>query len=147
MIYSHKHKLIILDTNVIISAHLTKHDDAATRKVYQAATDEFCWLLYSEDILREYIRVLHYPKFQFDKATIRGILDYIVAHGLKLSADPADIKLVDHTDQPFFDLVTTKSAGVPLLITGNLRHYPVCHFVMSPRRFYLRGGVMRAGRP
>lgn len=145
--YSHKHKLIILDTNVIISAHLTKHDNAATRKVYNFATNEFCWLIYSEDIMREYIRVLHYPKFNFSKETIRKILDYIVHNGLQLVADPSDVQLTDRTDQPFFDLVTTKSAGVPLLVTGNLRHYPRCHFVVSPRGFYLRGGVMRAGRP
>ena len=32
-------KLAVIDTNVIIAAHITKHDDSATRRIIRAVSD------------------------------------------------------------------------------------------------------------
>jgi len=137
MNYSKINNLIILDTNVIISAQLSKHPDSATKQVYGYATNGNKTPLYSKQILNEYIKVLYYPKFKFDKKIIKKVLSEICQNGIKITPTPSQTKLSDQKDQPFYDLVTTKSAGTPILITGNLKHFPETPFILSPRQYLL----------
>lgn len=134
MKFSMLNNSLILDTNVIVSAHLSRNLDATTRRVYDLTYGQH-WLIYSKDILREYVRVLSYPKFKFSPDLIRKILRHINQIGIAVIPSPNEVRLKDATDQPFYDLVTTKSAGVPVLVTGNLRHFPRENFIMSPREY------------
>ena len=61
----------VLDTNVIVSALLSKNEDAATVKILDATMDGRITPLYHEDILAEYDEVLHRGKFHFRKETIQ----------------------------------------------------------------------------
>ena len=134
MKYSILNNSLILDTNVIISAHLSRNPDAATRRVYDLTYGRH-WLIYSKDILREYTRVLSYPKFNFSPKLVREILTHIGQAGFDIVPSASEVRLADATDQPFYDLVTTKSAGAPVLVTGNLRHFPRERFIVSPRGY------------
>ncbi len=53
---------VVVDTNVIVSALLSKKDDAATVQVLRAMLGGGFTPLYHEDILDEYEEVLHRPR-------------------------------------------------------------------------------------
>ena len=55
----------VIDTNVFISALLSKRADAATVRVLDAMFDGKIVPLYHGDILAEYDEVLHRSKFHF----------------------------------------------------------------------------------
>ena len=68
---------IIYDTNVIISSLLSTHKDSATIKVLDYFYDKKVNLIYSDEILEEYIDVLHREKFSFNKKKIDELLEII----------------------------------------------------------------------
>ena len=61
----------VIDTNVFISALLSKNSDAATVKVLQAIFDGRIVPLYHDEILAEYREVLHREKFHFKEKSIQ----------------------------------------------------------------------------
>ena len=63
----------VIDTNVFISALLSKNSDAATVKVLQAIFDGRIVPLYHNEILTEYDEVLHREKFHFKEKPIQMI--------------------------------------------------------------------------
>lgn len=65
----------VIDTNVLISALLSKRVDSATVKVLEAMMDGKIVPLYHEDILAEYEEVLRRNKFHFKEVQL--------VHGMK----------------------------------------------------------------
>lgn len=63
---------VVIDTNVFISAVLFKGE--ASRLVNLWQSNKFTFLI-SGEILKEYIRVLSYPKFQLQEVDIKSILE------------------------------------------------------------------------
>ena len=61
----------VIDTNVFISALLSKRADAATVRVLDAMFGGKIVPLYHGDILAEYDEVLHGSKFHFEEETVR----------------------------------------------------------------------------
>lgn len=61
----------VIDTNVFISALLSKNSDAATVKVLRAILDGRIVPLYHNEILAEYDEVLHRKKFHFQEKSIQ----------------------------------------------------------------------------
>lgn len=55
----------VIDTNVIVSALLTRNAESSTVKVIEALLCGKIVPLYNEEIIREYIDVLNRPKFRF----------------------------------------------------------------------------------
>ena len=55
----------VIDTNVFISALLSKRSDSATVKVINAMLEGKIVPLYHDDIIAEYDEVLHRSKFHF----------------------------------------------------------------------------------
>ena len=64
----------VIDTNVFISALLSRHPDAATVKVLNAMLNGKIIPLYHDDILSEYSDVLRRTKFHFKEEDIEMIL-------------------------------------------------------------------------
>lgn len=52
------HHLVVIDTNIIVSALLSKHADASTVKVLEALYKSQIIPLYNDEILCEYNEVL-----------------------------------------------------------------------------------------
>ncbi len=71
----------VIDTNVFVAALLTKNNDSATVKVFEAIADGMITPLYHDDILKEYAEVLGRPKFKISKAGIDAVLDMIKKYG------------------------------------------------------------------
>ena len=52
----------VIDTNVLVSASLTRHEDASPLQVVRRIFQGQIITLYHEEILTEYLEVLHRPK-------------------------------------------------------------------------------------
>ena len=126
---------LIIDTNIIISALLAKNKETPPKIVFNYALDDEHLFIVSKQILYEYARVLRYKKFKFSTELIHSTIQKVYNQGILVTSTPSNTKLKDVTDQPFYDLVTTKSAGTPILVTGNLKHFPITSFIISPRQY------------
>lgn len=115
----------VIDTNVLVSALITRHRDAATVKVIQHVFNGDITPLYHEDILREYKEVLSRKKFGLDYEVIQIIIDYFLKYGLSSERVQADVELPDEDDRIFYE-VSLSRAGT-FLITGNLSTIPTSH--------------------
>ena len=122
----------VIDTNVFVSALLTKTNDAATVQVFNAIADGHITLLYHRDILKEYQEVLSRPKFKFRSSVVKALLDSIVECGLEVFPKPTGEILVDVDDLVFYEVVMEKRDDNSYLVTGNKKHYPVRDFIVTP---------------
>lgn len=68
----------VIDTNVLISALLSKNEASATVKVLDAVFEGRIIPLYHQDILAEYEEVLHREKFHLQDKTIRLVLNAFI---------------------------------------------------------------------
>lgn len=78
----------VVDTNVLISALLSKNEDSATVKVMGAVFDGRIIPLYHRDILAEYAEVLHRKKFHFDEKLIWTVLEAVRQFGVEVFPQP-----------------------------------------------------------
>mgnify|MGYP002730100083 FL=1 len=75
--------LAVIDTNILVSALLSKHADSATVKVIEKLFDGEIIPVYSNEITNEYREVLHRKKFKFD--CILLIILYLQLKNLEFS--------------------------------------------------------------
>lgn len=74
----------VIDTNVIVSALITKHHDAATYKVLSHVFSGDVVPLYNEDIIEEYRDVLNRKKFHLTSFEVNSIVDFFLSKGLHM---------------------------------------------------------------
>lgn len=94
----------VIDTNVLVSALLSVHSDAATVQVVSRLIGGEIIPVYSNEIMHEYREVLARKKFKFEP------------------------------DLPFYEVVLEKREDGAYLITGNLKHFPERHFIVTARQ-------------
>ena len=122
----------VIDTNVIVSALLSKHDDSATVRVLNAVLDGTVTPLYHKDILAEYEEVLHRPKFHLTEVTIRFFINAIIQLGIEIFPQPSGEILIDMDDLIFYEVALEKRDDNAYLVTGNRKHYPIKDFIVTP---------------
>lgn len=122
----------VIDTNVLISALLSKNEDSATVKVLDAVFDGTIIPLYHKEILDEYEQVLHRSKFHLREETIRTVLNAVRLYGLEVFPQPTGEILIDMDDLIFYEVAMEKRNDDAYLVTGNQRHYPLKHFIVTP---------------
>ncbi len=120
----------VIDTNVIISALLSRHQDSATVKILDYLYDRTIVPVYSDEILEEYASVLKRPKFNFPANTIRATLEAIQKGGLKSDRISSDEQMPDPKDIVFYEVAL--SVEDSYLVTGNTKHFPQKPFVVTP---------------
>ncbi len=125
----------VFDTNVLVSALLSSHDDAATVQVVVKLLAGEVTPLYSNDIFKEYRDVLHRPKFRFDPAVVDDLLSAVHLFGIQVDPVPTGEKLPDMKDLPFYEVVMEKRKEGAYLITGNTKHFPQKRFIVTPAEF------------
>lgn len=123
---------VVIDTNVFISALLSKRADAATVRVLEAMFDGKIVPLYHNDILVEYDEVLHRRKFHFKEETIQLVLNAVKQYGVEVFPQPTGEILVDMDDLIFYEVAMEKREDEAYLVTGNQKHYPVREFIVTP---------------
>ena len=122
----------VIDTNVFISALITKNSEASTVKVLEAVLIGDIVPLYHEDIIAEYDEVLHRAKFKIDDVTIQLLLDAVVKYGVEVFPQPTGEILVDMDDLVFYEVAMEKRDDDAYLVTGNQKHYPIKDFIVTP---------------
>ena len=122
----------VIDTNVFVSALLSKQADAATVRVLDAMLDGKIVPLYHQDILKEYEEVLHRNKFHFKEETIQMIINAIKQYGVEVFPQPTGEILIDMDDLIFYEVVMEKREDDAYLVTGNQKHYPIRDFIVTP---------------
>lgn len=87
--------------------------------------------MYNDEILAEYRCVLSRPKFHLAPALIETVLKAIIVDGLNLDRVPATgIDFPDPKDIVFYEIAISKENAY--LVTGNIKHFPVRSFIVSP---------------
>ncbi|MCM1496433.1 MAG: putative toxin-antitoxin system toxin component, PIN family [Bacteroides sp.] len=122
----------VIDTNVFISALLSKNSDAATVKVLRAIFDGRIVPLYHDDILMEYDDVLHREKFNFREESIQLVLNAVKKFGVEIFPQPTGEIFVDMDDLIFYEVAMEKQNDDAYLVTGNQKHYPIRDFIVTP---------------
>lgn len=121
----------VIDTNVIVSALISKNIDSNPGKVFRAIVQERIVPLYNDEILAEYRCVLSRPKFHLAPALIETVLKAIIVDGLNLDRVSATgIDFPDPKDIVFYEIAISKENAY--LVTGNIKHFPVRSFIVSP---------------
>ena len=121
----------VIDTNVIVSALLSSNLESNPVKVFRAIVQERIVPLYNDEILEEYRCVLSRPKFHLDRSLIDTVIKAIVTDGLNIDRTPAaDIDFPDPKDIVFYEVAL--SVEDSYLVTGNIRHFPVKPFIVTP---------------
>lgn len=123
----------VIDTNVVVSALITKHNDAATYKVLTHIVQGEVVPLYNDEIISEYKEVLSRGKFHLTKMEIERVIGYFYSYGIMMSKSSFDGFMPDESDRVFYEVSLSKEDS--FLVTGNLKHYPVAPKVVSPSEF------------
>ena len=121
-----------IDSNVIVAALLSKHDDAATVQVVNAVLDGRITPLYHQSILDEYEEVLLRPKFHLNAGFVKAFIKEIASIGVEVFPQPTGEILVDMDDLVFYEVTMERRDDDAYLVTGNLKHYPIKDFIVTP---------------
>lgn len=123
----------VIDTNVLVSAMITKNPEAATAKVVRLLLDKEFIPMYDADIIAEYEDVLHRSKFPILPEVADALISYIIEHGVETSRVNFDEPMPDEDDRVFYEVTLSKEDS--FLVTGNLKHYPTSPRVITPADF------------
>src|SRR5262245_38068976 len=111
---------VVLDTNVIVSAHLQEEGLEAT--VFLLALSRRIMFCISEPVLVEYEGVLRRRKFSLDPDRVTRALAMIRSAGRTLRPKRTLSVCPDLEDNRFLECA--EAARADYLITGNTRHFP-----------------------
>ena len=120
----------VIDTNVVVSAYITKNLEAATSKVWEAVLQCKLTPIYNEEILSEYSEVLRRKKFGIPEHLVKWALDKIVSNGVRGERVLSDEFFPDPKDVVFYEVAMSKEDAY--LVTGNTKHFPKKPIVVTP---------------
>ena len=120
----------VIDTNVIVSAYITKNLEAPTSKVWEAVLQCKLTPIYNDEILSEYSEVLHREKFGIPEHLVKWALDKIVTNGVRGERIMSDEFFPDPKDMVFYEVALSKEDAY--LVTGNTKHFPKKPIVVTP---------------
>ena len=123
----------VIDTNVLVSALITKNPEAATAKVVRLLLEQEFVPLYDADIIAEYEEVLHRSKFPILKETADALISFIIENGIESSRVDFEESMPDEDDRVFYEVSLSQDDS--FLVTGNLKHYPTSPRVITPADF------------
>ena len=122
----------VIDTNVLVSA-LLRGSSVPGMILREALTGRIIPLL-NDGILEEYRDVLTRRKFRFDRSAVEVLISGIIKRGVFVDAEPVEETVIDPDAAIFYEVVMERrSEGEAYLITGNIKHFPVKHFIVTPR--------------
>ena len=120
----------VIDTNVLVSAYLTKNQDSSTAKVWSAVLNGDITPMYNEEIIEEYTDVLNRKKFNIPEQLINDALNHILENGVIGERILSDDFFPDPKDIVFYEVAQSKDDAY--LVTGNTKHFPKKPIVVTP---------------
>ena len=124
--------LAVVDTNVLLSAIISKKFDTGVVKIVKNIRDNFIIPLWYDDIINEYCDVLYRKKFDLPEFKIIDILNLIKKCGIYTLPIETEELPTDPDDIIFWQIAMAERKNNAYLITGNIKHYPVKDFVVTP---------------
>lgn len=122
----------VLDTNVLVSAML-KTGSVPGLVAAEAMNGDIIPVL-NDGILAEYEDVLRRPKFKFEERAVQVFLDELKRRAVFIDAGPIDEVIPDQKDIVFYAVLMEKRKEEDAyLVTGNLKHYPIRTYIVTPR--------------
>lgn len=122
----------VIDTNVIVSALITKNPQSPPNMVLREVLDGKIIPLYHTEIIEEYREVLSRTKFHLKAETIQILINSITSNGIKVEPKPTGEIFVDMDDLIFYEVAMEKRDDDAYIVTGNKKHYPVRDFIVTP---------------
>ena len=120
----------VIDTNVFVSALLSRHSDSATVQVVNALFKKGICPLYNQEIIDEYQEVLHRGKFHFPSDSIDAIILTVQKSGVSSERIASSEHFPDPKDIVFYEVALSKDDAY--LVTGNKKHFPQTPIVVTP---------------
>ena len=74
-------------------------------------------------------------EFNLNKKLIGTFINDVKKLGIKINPESLEKITTDVKDQPFYELVMSKKINDSKLITGNIKHFPIKPFIMTPKEF------------
>lgn len=125
----------VIDTNVLVSALLSSHEDAATVQIVRRMFLGDVIPLFCREILQEYNEVLRRRKFGFSESVIITLMGVIEKYGELITPIPTGEILPDMKDLPFYEVVMERQEDSAYLVTGNKKHFPDKPFIVTAAEF------------
>ncbi|EMB22206.1 putative toxin-antitoxin system toxin component, PIN family [Treponema denticola] len=123
----------VIDTNVLVSAFLK--ENSIPRFVINYMYAGKIIPIYNEEIISEYFTVLSRPKFCFPKEAVNIAVNAIQKIGLKIDGINVLDPMPDPKDIVFYAVTLSARKNLETyLITGNIKHFPMETFVVTPRQ-------------
>lgn len=120
----------VIDTNVIVSAVLSKKHDSATVRVLELLMENKFIPVFNEEIISEYKDVLYRKKFKFPTQKISKVLNKINENGFQVERTKSNEVFPDPSDAVFYEVALSKEGS--FVVTGNLKHFPKSPIVVTP---------------
>ena len=124
--------LAVFDTNVLVSALLSKNANASTVRVVESLFSGHLIPVFNDEILAEYEEVLHRSKFRFPEAIVHNLIQALIQNGISTERVKTDEAVLDPKDVIFYEVVLAKRQEDAYLITGNGKHFPRRPFIVTP---------------
>ncbi|MGA2641507.1 MAG: putative toxin-antitoxin system toxin component, PIN family [Spirochaetia bacterium] len=112
---------VVLDTKVLVSALWNVH--GAPARALDLVRQGFLTLCADGRIHGEYDEVLSRPDFPFDPGDVATLMRFLRESSELVAARPLTHRLPDPDDEPFLEVAA--QGRVDVLVTGNMRHFPV----------------------
>lgn len=119
-----EHLRVVIDTNIIISSLLTEYGQCESfmEMVYAQKYE----VIVTETIMDEYERKLRSKKFPFTDETINKILKWFRKNAVFIEInEDLSVPFMDKRDKTDKVFYLAARATHSLLVTGNIKHYPV----------------------
>ena len=120
----------VIDTNVLVSALLSRHADASTVKVVEAFQERKFKLLFNREIFIEYYDVLFRPRLKLPEEKVQKLISQIGSEGIASNRLHSDEFFPDPKDVVFYEVAMSKEDAY--LVTGNKKHFPDKPIVVTP---------------
>lgn len=120
----------VIDTNVLVSALLSRNSNAATVKVFEAVVNGLICPLYNHEIIEEYLDVLSRDKFRLPLELIKAVVGKLQEIGIESNRIECYEVFPDKDDVVFYEVALSREDA--FLVTGNLKHFPKSPIVVTP---------------
>jgi uncharacterized protein len=115
---------VVYDTNVVVSAVLKSGSLPAS--LLTLALQGRVKLCVSQEVLDEYLEVLHRPKFGLQPHTVNTLLQEITKNSLFVRPTERITSPFDEKDSHVLEC--SVAADAQYLVTGNIKHFPAPQF-------------------
>ena len=122
--------IVVIDTNVLVSALLTRNPESPTRRIYDYVDSGDIMPLYNDEIIREYKEVLAREKFHFASEDVEILIGKIERCGINSERVAYDEFMKDEKDRVFYEVALSVDGS--FLVTGNIKHFPAVPRVVTP---------------